>query len=313
MGKRRRAQQVDEPDTKRHKEEQTVADLLYAAESDEDSGDIHYDDFFDGDFEEPDVLDETRIDKLVEGRGGQKEDELSDSEARELAAGMLDESDEEDDEEEDDQGDTDHDEEESDEDEEQVDDDISESPEVKNLIAMQRGVDDEIEQLELSLIQDKHWTMRGEAYAHEREKNSLLEEHLELPQFNRPHTASGHEVDGLGDAKTSKSPSSVDKTIETIVIRRIHDQLFDDPVRVAAPDPNEAKKAQDAEDELAFQKSKLSLAEIYAHEYENKILKLGEKTKAAQEDESRREITALFAEVMMTLDNAVFDNKVRAF
>lgn len=43
---------------------------------------------------------------------------------------------------------------------------------------------DAIEKMELELVGDKHWSMLGEAGAKHREYNSLLNLHLELPQFH---------------------------------------------------------------------------------------------------------------------------------
>lgn len=40
-----------------------------------------------------------------------------------------------------------------------------------------------IEQIEKELVGERHWSLMGEASAKNRQTNSLLELHLELPQY----------------------------------------------------------------------------------------------------------------------------------
>ncbi|KAH0472994.1 MAG: uncharacterized protein KVP18_000748 [Porospora cf. gigantea A] len=325
MGKKRRGDELISA-AKRSKENQTVADLLVDA-GDSDS-EINYEDFFEGEFQEPADLDVEAIDRMVEGNNytedweDPEDDDADDAmlmkalNDQELHEAVTDD-------------DTEAEESDGDDLESEVDDlqseeenqDSEEAADGTNrqLVQQQKAVADEIERLELGLIADKHWTMRGEAYAHERPKNSLLEEDLDLPQFNRPHTAVGESLEDkleeLDDEShaTTDFAQRLDERLVKVIKQRIQDGLFDDPEHKSAPDPNAAKKAEEAEIELEYQKSKLSLAEIYAKDYEHQILNTTTAAKGQEHSEEKTEITKLFSEVMFTLDNAVFDNKVKAF
>ena len=72
-----------------------------------------------------------------------------------------------------------------------------------------------IEQIEDEMMNPKQWQMTGEATAHERPLNSLLDVHLD---FN---------------AATKLPPAITKETtnkIEELIKQRVLDELFDDPV-----------------------------------------------------------------------------------
>ncbi|KAG5459570.1 MAG: U3 small nucleolar ribonucleoprotein complex, subunit Mpp10, partial [Olpidium bornovanus] len=142
--------------------------------------------------------------------------------------------------------------------------------------------------MEEEAVQDKHWTMKGEAGARQRPLNSLLEEDLEFDHAARVGLAAGFDrlpadVDDQQPARACRSASirvnhlrttlqpvpvitqEMTESLEEMVKRRIADHQFDSVLRKADPDAKEFRPSSRVY--ISDEKSKKSLAEIYEDEY----------------------------------------------
>ncbi|KAI7858605.1 U3 small nucleolar ribonucleoprotein complex, subunit Mpp10 [Circinella umbellata] len=204
----------------------------------------------------------------------EEEDELEDDEQ------LIDEEDEEEEEEEE--------EEESekaarnlfDEDEEQEEDETTEHQ--KRL----ERINAQIEQFEQENVQDKHWTLKGEATAKARPLNSLLEEDLEFDHSAKPVPVITQETTNA---------------LEDIIKKRILDNQFDDVERKEDPTlrPFLPSKRVDISDE----RSKRSLAELYEDDYVKQ--KSGDKTNVKDEalKQEHEDIASMFESLCHKLDS----------
>eukprot|EP00397_Hematodinium_sp_SG-2012_P023059 GEMP01023934.1.p1 GENE.GEMP01023934.1~~GEMP01023934.1.p1 ORF type:complete len:773 (-),score=320.21 GEMP01023934.1:108-2426(-) len=166
-----------------------------------------------------------------------------------------------------------------------------------------RDMEEEIERMEDEQIEDKHWTLKGEANARQRPMNSLLETHLDLPMSCFASKRAVDQAIALGqvieeDPLDDSAPLAFD--LEGIIRQRIADKAFDDVVRIAGKPPA-LEKEQDTQEVLDFNKSRVGLADIYAKQYEQEIF--GEAT-ANEETISREKqlMKKIFAKTIYKLD-----------
>ena len=113
-----------------------------------------------------------------------------------------------------------------------------------------------IEQIEDEMMNPKQWTLTGEATAHERPLNSLLDVHLD---FN---------------AATKMPPTITKETtnkIEDLIKQRVLDELFDDPV---LKNLDERKQIGATEEEMDFTKSKKGLGDLYADDMTKRLMQI---------------------------------------
>uniref|UniRef100_A0A1C7NIF8 U3 small nucleolar ribonucleoprotein protein MPP10 n=1 Tax=Choanephora cucurbitarum TaxID=101091 RepID=A0A1C7NIF8_9FUNG len=144
----------------------------------------------------------------------------------------------------------------------------------------------QIEEFEEENVQDRHWTLRGEASAGARPVNSLLEEDLEFEHGNKP-------VPVITQETTN--------TLEEVIKKRILDNMFDDVERKV--DPTLKPFVPSKRVELSDEKSKKSLADMYEDDYLSK--KTGEATTDARDEALEKEhadITQMFQELCHKLD-----------
>lgn len=177
------------------------------------------------------------------------------------------------------------------------------SENVSKLVRDRKKMDAIIDELEENIIKEKEWYKLGESSTTNREKNSLLDIHLEVPQFSSMNSSvkPTNELDGGGTAPNDQStPEDINPYLENIVKQRILNDLFDD-----VKPKDELLKAFSAErenegtDDMLVEKSKLSLADIYSKKYEEQVLG---NTGEEYSDEKKR-ISDLFTEIMCKLDN----------
>ncbi|CEI94717.1 hypothetical protein RMCBS344292_08921 [Rhizopus microsporus] len=144
----------------------------------------------------------------------------------------------------------------------------------------------QIEQFEEENIQDKHWTLRGEATASARPVNSLLEEDLEFEHANKPVPVITQETTNV---------------LEDMIKKRIVDNMFDDVERKV--DPTLRPFLPSKRVEISDEKSKKSLAEIYEDDYSKK--KLGDAAVDERDEALKKEheeITNMFNSLCHKLD-----------
>ena len=121
---------------------------------------------------------------------------------------------------------------------------------------MNKELVQKIEQIEDEMMNPKQWTLTGEANAHERPLNSLLDVHLD---FN---------------AATKMPPTITKETtnkIEDLIKQRVLDELFDDPV---LRNLDERKKIGATEEEVDFTKSKKGLGDLYADDMTKRLMQI---------------------------------------
>eukprot|EP00392_Amoebophrya_sp_AT5.2_P011173 g11248.t1 len=181
----------------------------------------------------------------------------------------------------------------------------------KSLVNQDRRIqemEDEVERLEQEALADKHWSLAGEVSGKQRERNSLLELHLDLPMthFQSKRTldaaiATGQQLDDDEPSDDEGNrPQAFD--IEMITRQRIADNLFDDVIRVADTRPATAKNENGQDEEvLNFAKSRVGLADIYAQQYEEEVFGQASKN---EEKMSKEKLLCkeLFGKVMYKLD-----------
>jgi U3 small nucleolar RNA-associated protein MPP10 len=158
--------------------------------------------------------------------------------------------------------------------------------EKSNFQKQQERLQAQIEEFEDENIQDKHWTLRGEATAHARPINSLLEEDLEFEHANKP-------VPVITQESTN--------TLEDMIKKRILDNMFDDVERKV--DPTLKPFVPSRRVEISDEKSKQSLSEMYEDDFMRK--QTGEEKKDARDEALEKEhdeITDLFKTLCYKLD-----------
>jgi U3 small nucleolar RNA-associated protein MPP10 len=144
---------------------------------------------------------------------------------------------------------------------------------------------DELEEEALENYTNKPWLLSGEATAGSRPENSLLEAVLEHDAALRPPPP-------LTAVATA--------ALETLIKRRIADELFDDPVprEAAKPDLGETEKQK----ELLAEKAARGLGEEYEETFREQAM--GQK-KESKEAELEREVVAEWAVLSGRLDALV--------
>jgi U3 small nucleolar RNA-associated protein MPP10 len=144
----------------------------------------------------------------------------------------------------------------------------------------------QIEEFEDENVQDKHWTLRGEATAKARPINSLLEEDLEFEHANKP-------VPVITQESTN--------TLEDLIKKRILDNMFDDVERKV--DPTLRPFIPSKRVEISDEKAKQSLADMYEDDFVRKQAG-SEKVDARDEalEKEHDEITDLFKTLCHKLD-----------
>jgi U3 small nucleolar RNA-associated protein MPP10 len=125
----------------------------------------------------------------------------------------------------------------------------------------QAKMQERIAELEQKIVKPRDWDMMGEVSAAQRPAESLLEQGLEFDFVSR-----------MPPATTPESTES----LETLIKRRIQDDIFDDPERKVLP----KEKAFRPRMELSQEKSKQGLAELYEREYVQKVLQGSDATAA---------------------------------
>ncbi|KAI8636296.1 U3 small nucleolar ribonucleoprotein complex, subunit Mpp10 [Parasitella parasitica] len=144
----------------------------------------------------------------------------------------------------------------------------------------------QIEEYEEENIQDKHWTLRGEAAAKSRPVNSLLEEDLEFEHANKP-------VPVITQESTN--------TLEEMIKKRILDNMFDDVERKV--DPTLRPFVPSKRVELSDEKAKQSLADMYEDDFVRK--QAGQEKKDVRDEALEKEhdeISNLFSTLCHKLD-----------
>ena len=166
---------------------------------------------------------------------------------------------------------------------------------VSGLRSRLRLLEDEIDTYEQSAVQDKHWSLIGEASAKTRPFNSLLDADIDLP-FG--HMRGVTKTDDNDPSTAAETTSSLEKLIK----QRCASQNFDDVIKrdkravleVPAINTNQFEN-------LDFEKARTGLGDVYAKQYSSEIL-------GNPNDEDNRiskdklECRELFAKVMHKLD-----------
>ncbi|EER12429.1 U3 small nucleolar ribonucleoprotein mpp10, putative [Perkinsus marinus ATCC 50983] len=174
-------------------------------------------------------------------------------------------------------------------------------------------MENEIEEMEREQLDEKHWTMTGEATGSSRPLNSLLEQHIDLP-FSKlaARRAEKQWEDGEEeeDELTQGTAGAFKLDVDAIIKQRVADELYDDVIKRSEEEVLRLKGSQEGDDSvetLNFQKSRLGLADVYAKQYEAEML--GQQTDAElQQDADRVELRRLFAKLMHKLDTLTNQN-----
>ena len=124
------------------------------------------------------------------------------------------------------------------------------------------AIQNRINELEDSIIAEKTWAMKGEATAHDRDRNSLVDFEgisFDMGALTKPVLTADHE-----------------EHVNEVIKERIAASLYDDVVRIVLEEKNDGPVK-----ELSTTKSAKSLSEIYADQYaEQKAQMTGAKTEA---------------------------------
>ncbi|KAF4695905.1 u3 small nucleolar ribonucleoprotein MPP10 [Perkinsus olseni] len=186
----------------------------------------------------------------------------------------------------------------------------SETSALKKRIA---DMENEIEEMEREQLDEKHWTMTGEATGSSRPLNSLLEQHIDLPFSKlaaRRAEKQWEEGEEDEDELTQASPGAFKIDVDAIIRQRVADETYDDVIKRSEEEVMRLKDSQQGDDSvetLNFQKSRLGLADVYAKQYETEML--GQQTDAElQQDADRVELRKLFAKLMHKLDTLTNQN-----
>ncbi|EER02233.1 FK506-binding nuclear protein, putative [Perkinsus marinus ATCC 50983] len=174
-------------------------------------------------------------------------------------------------------------------------------------------MENEIEEMEREQLDEKHWTMTGEATGSSRPLNSLLEQHIDLP-FSKlaARRAEKQWEDGEEeeDELTQGTAGAFKIDVDAIIKQRVADELYDDVIKRSEEEVLRLKGSQEGDDSvetLNFQKSRLGLADVYAKQYEAEML--GQQTDAElQQDADRVELRRLFGKLMHKLDTLTNQN-----
>jgi U3 small nucleolar RNA-associated protein MPP10 len=142
----------------------------------------------------------------------------------------------------------------------------------------------QISDLEKTIIRPRNWELTGEVMADQRPEDSLLEKQLEFNHI-------GHVQEQFTEEANVR--------LEAMIRERIAHSLFDDVERVVA----EKQKPKKVKKELDHDKSQLSLAEIYEKDYVDKHRTDGSSEQQEKQTAQEREIGELFAQLSYQLDS----------
>ncbi|PFH34136.1 putative M phase phosphoprotein MPP10 [Besnoitia besnoiti] len=186
---------------------------------------------------------------------------------------------------------------------------------LREVMAHSAALQSDIDKLEQELVAKKAWNLQGEAWAKQRPRNALLDVGpLDLPLLTSSvKDDQAAELDDrlgtLGEEETDEEQGGTQKIsklseyIEKILRQRIEENLFDDVIRRAVVPPNQMKKGDDATVELDMEKSKVGLGDLYAMEYEQKLMGgAGGSGKVSAEEKQKAELLEMFGELMYKLD-----------
>ncbi|GMM33761.1 rRNA-processing protein [Saccharomycopsis crataegensis] len=151
----------------------------------------------------------------------------------------------------------------------------------------QKQIQKQIAELEKEAVEEKKWTMKGEASVKNRPTDALLDEELEFDRNAKPVPIITKEVT---------------ESIEDLIRRRIQNYEFDDlPRRLFSDMENDKFKStpQVDMDEMG-KKSQKSLAEIYEDEHYNGVT--ADSVKNDELEAKHEEIIALYQSVTYKLD-----------
>jgi U3 small nucleolar RNA-associated protein MPP10 len=181
-----------------------------------------------------------------------------------------------------------------------ADDDVLPNDAASPFEKAQRAVQAKIAKMEAALVAERPWALKGEVGAKTRPVNSLIETEVEYDHATRPAPV-------ITDEHT--------QTLEDMIRVRVRDAAYDDVVRRTEADVEADKRKKKELPELNHEKSKLSLAELYAADY------VAEREQAAQArlgddgidpealekvgdelDDQRKEIRQLFEQLCARLD-----------
>ncbi|KAH8582590.1 Mpp10 family of U3 processosome [Cryptosporidium sp. chipmunk genotype I] len=158
-----------------------------------------------------------------------------------------------------------------------------------------------IDELEENIIKEKEWYKLGETSITDREKNSLLDIHLEVPQFSSMSNLVNN-IDGINNEIVSSDKFKLEEVspyLESIVKQRIIDDLFDDIKPKIELLKTLDKETNNKDTDIQIEKSKLSLAEIYSKKYQEQIIgNINE-----EYFDEKKQLSGLFTEIMCKLDN----------
>lgn len=149
-------------------------------------------------------------------------------------------------------------------------------------------ITDDIDKIESKMMGDKPWQMKGEVTSKDRKKGSLLEQVVEYQVSIKPPPV---------------PTAQFTNDIESMIIKRIKDGLFDNPVRKEHIDINEASKKGD----IKFDKSKKGLGEIYEDEFTEKVM---HQTNETEQEDIKKEVDEIEKRLFSVLDRLTNFNYV---
>ncbi|KAJ8906027.1 hypothetical protein NDN08_002527 [Rhodosorus marinus] len=130
-----------------------------------------------------------------------------------------------------------------------AEDDKVEAEEQTSYKRNQEKLRKQITKLEEEALEKKSWAMKGEVTGDSRPVNSLLDATLDYSAGSKPIPVATEEAT---------------EELETVIRKRVAEELFDDVVRKAAPVEKRTKAASEA---LSQEKPKEGLAEMYEKEF----------------------------------------------
>jgi U3 small nucleolar RNA-associated protein MPP10 len=144
----------------------------------------------------------------------------------------------------------------------------------------------EVAELETRAVAAKSWALRGEVGSGSRPKNSLLEATLDMEARRK-----------LAPVMTEEVSSS----LEELIIRRIKDEAWDDVQRRATDNEAAAAVARAKKElpDVSTAKDRAGLGDVYAKEYESRVLGVQEESAEAK---SEVEVQGLWAALSRSLD-----------
>ncbi|KXN74821.1 Mpp10 protein, partial [Conidiobolus coronatus NRRL 28638] len=152
---------------------------------------------------------------------------------------------------------------------------------LSNFEKKQAQMDEIIHDLEMQNLDNKTWTMKGEATSKDRPLNSLLEEDLEFDYASKPAPLITEEVT---------------HDLEDLIKKRIIENQFNDVEKKVAPKVREFQPRE----QLDQEKSLKSLGEVYEDEYQSQVAGLPAKQQEKL-SKAHQDIEELFNSVMNKL------------